>query len=73
MRTGSEPQTAGFSGGGQGGRFQEFTFEGELVWDFSLNDATHLPHHDMAMLPNGNVLAVVWELKSADEARKTGR
>ena len=73
MRTGSEPQTAGFSGGGQGGRFQEFTFEGELVWDFSLNDATRLPHHDMAMLPNGNVLAVVWELKGADEAREAGR
>jgi hypothetical protein len=73
MRSGFEPKTQGFSGGGQGGRMQEFTFEGELVWDYSYNDATHLTHHDFAMLPNGNVLAVAWELKTADEARAAGR
>ena len=73
VRGGREPETAGFSGGGQGGRFQEFTFDGELIWDFSLNDEGHLPHHDVALLPNGNLLAVVWELKTPEEARRAGR
>jgi len=73
VRGGREPETSGFGGGGQGGRFQEFTFDGELVWDFSINDETRLPHHDVALLPNGNVLAVVWELQTPEEARRAGR
>ena len=73
MRGGVEPGTKGFSGGGQGGRLQEFTFEGSLLWDYSFSDATHLLHHDFAVLPNGNVLAIAWALKSADEARRAGR
>jgi len=73
IRSGSEPGTKGFSGGGQGGRLQEFSFDGSLLWDYSFNDATHLLHHDFAVLPNGNVLAIAWELKSADEAKRVGR
>jgi hypothetical protein len=73
IRAGWEPTTQGFSGGGQGGRLQEFTFDGELVWEYSLNDATRLAHHDFAVLPNGNVLAIVWELQTADQARAAGR
>jgi sugar lactone lactonase YvrE len=73
MRGGKETNAAGIGGGGQGGRFQEFTFDGELVWDFSFNDERHLPHHDAVILPNGNVLAIVWEVKTAEDARKAGR
>ncbi len=46
-------------GPGVGGRIQEFTWEGELVWDFKFYNAKQLPHHDMTRLPNGNVLLVV--------------
>ena len=73
VRGGFEPETKGFSGGGQGGRLQEFSFDGALLWDFSYNDATRLPHHDVAVLPNGNVLAIVWELKSAADSQRSGR
>lgn len=73
FRSGFEVETKGFSGGGQGGRLQEFSFDGALLWDYSYNDATHLLHHDFAVLPNGNVLAIAWELKSADEAKRAGR
>jgi hypothetical protein len=73
LRGGREPETHGFSGGGQGGRFQEFDFEGNLLWDFSLNTEDRLPHHDVAVLPNGNLLAIVWERKSVDDARQAGR
>jgi hypothetical protein len=73
LRGGREQQTAGFSGGGQGGRFQQFTFDGELVWDYSLNTDSRLPHHDVAILPNGNLLTVVWEAKSHAVTAAAGR
>jgi hypothetical protein len=60
-------------GPGVGGRIQEFTWEGELVWDFKFYNAKQLPHHDMTRLPNGNVLLIVWDRKTAEEAAAAGR
>ncbi len=73
LRTAREPDVERFEGGGQGGRIQEFTWDGELVWDFLFASDQHLLHHDIARMPNGNVLAIAWELKSAEEARYAGR
>jgi hypothetical protein len=72
FRGGNDPGSSGFVGGGLGGRFQEFDFDGNLVWDFTFNK-DRLPHHDVALLPNGNLLAIVWETKTADQARRAGR
>ncbi len=60
-------------GPGVGGKIQEFTWEGELVWDFRFYNARQLPHHDMTRLPNGNVLMIVWDRKTAEEAIAAGR
>ena len=60
-------------GPGVGGRIQEFTWDGELVWDFKFYNAKQLPHHDMTRLPNGNVLLIVWDRKTAEEAIAAGR
>jgi hypothetical protein len=60
-------------GPGVGGRVQEFTWGGELVWDFKFYNARQLPHHDMTRLPNGNVLLIVWDRKTAEEAIAAGR
>ena len=73
IRGGTEPETFGFSGGGQAGRFERFSFDGEILWNFSSNNETHLPHHDVAVLPNGNLLAIAWELKTVEESRRAGR
>jgi hypothetical protein len=54
---------------------QEWDFDGKLVWDFKYNPSgtgARLPHHDIAMLPNGHVLAIVWEKKTAEETRAAG-
>jgi hypothetical protein len=59
--------------GGQGGQIQEFTWEGELVWDYRLADNEYYQHHDIALLPNGNLLAIAWESKTAADARAAGR
>jgi hypothetical protein len=58
---------------GSGGRIQEFTWDGKLVWDFTYYSDKVLPHHDICKLPNGNVLINVWVLKSAREAIDAGR
>ena len=73
LRGGQEPDPPIFSGGGQAGRIQEFTWDGELVWEFAFSNEDHLLHHDMAVLPNGNVLAIAWEAKTAQEAVEAGR
>jgi Arylsulfotransferase (ASST) len=59
--------------GGAAGRIQEFSWDGELLWDFTYADSSHLGHHDICRLPNGNVLLLVWEQKTRDEAVAAGR
>ena len=66
----SEPSAAGR---GSAGRIQEFDWDGELVWDFKFHNDKQYPHHDAAKMPNGNVLMVVWDKKTADEAIAAGR
>jgi hypothetical protein len=60
-------------GGGQGGRIQEFAWDGELLWDHAINSPDLLAHHDIEPLPNGNVLVIAWEYMTRDEALALGR
>ena len=62
-----------FGGAGQGGRVQEFDWDGNLVWDFKFHDDKRVAHHDICRLPNGNVLLIVWEIKTAAETIAAGR
>jgi len=45
------------------------------VWDFVVGTRERMPHHDVAALPGGNVLAIVWERKTGKRpfARAEGR
>lgn len=60
-------------GPGAAGHIQEFTWEGELVWDFKFASPTQLSHHDICRMPNGNILLIVWEKKTPEEAVAAGR
>ena len=73
VRGGRQPEVARFNGGGQGGRLQEITWDGDVVWDYLYASDEYLLHHDFARMPNGNILAIAWEYVSADEARAAGR
>ena len=73
LRGAREPDVPVFSGGGQAGRLQELTWDGEVVWNFTFASEDHLLHHDVAVMPNGNILAIAWEQKSAKEANQAGR
>jgi hypothetical protein len=74
LRAGQLSQEERLFGGPQaGGQVQEFTWEGELFWDFKFHNHKQIPHHDIAKLPNGNVLLIVWEVKTAEETIAAGR
>ena len=73
VRGGRQPEVDVFNGGGQGGRLQEINWDGEVVWDYLFASDDHLLHHDFRRMPNGNILAISWEPKSAEEARAAGR
>lgn len=62
-----------FHGGGAGYRVEEFSWEGEKLWEFVYANDMHLMHHDIAPMPNGNVLILAWEMKTGDEAIAAGR
>ncbi len=72
VRGGRQPDAPVFGGGGQGGRIQEFTWDGELIWDYKYATENHLAHHDVSIMPNGNILVIAWEGKTEDEAIKAG-
>lgn len=61
------------SAGGEGGIVQLFSFDGELEWSYELYNSDYRLHHDVEMLPNGNILAIAWEHKTASEAVEAGR
>jgi len=59
--------------GGQGGLMKEVDSDSQVVWQFVYSDSIKALHHDMAILPNGNVLMIAWELKTVEEAVQAGR
>lgn len=61
------------NGAAVGGRIQRFSYEGELLWDFTFSDQNNQPHHDICPMPNGNVLIVAWERKTQAEGVAVGR
>ncbi|MEL7340015.1 MAG: aryl-sulfate sulfotransferase [Bacteroidota bacterium] len=72
IRAGRIPAIGPVDGGGLGGRFEEFTWDGELVWSFEYYSETYHPHHDFIMMPNGNILFLVYEFITPEEAISQG-
>ncbi|HEX9794566.1 MAG TPA: aryl-sulfate sulfotransferase [Planctomycetota bacterium] len=73
LRAGREDVNPKFRGGGIGGRVQRLAPDGSVVWHYSLASEMRVQHHDVEPLPNGNVLMIAWERKSAEEALARGR
>lgn len=60
-------------GAGISGRFEEYTWDGELVWAYEFYDPGYDVHHGVEVLPNGNILFIAWEHISAEDAIAAGR
>lgn len=62
----------GGTGGGEGGRIEEYDWDGHLLWEFEHATREYQLHHDIKPLPNGHVLALMVERKSREEAVAAG-
>ncbi|MGB1480877.1 MAG: aryl-sulfate sulfotransferase [Flavobacteriales bacterium] len=62
-----------FFGGGVGGRLERLSWDNDLLWSLDWADEEKHHHHDFAWMPNGHVLVLAWELRSAAEAGAAGR
>ena len=51
------------SGGGEGGRVEEYNWNDSLVWQLDFSTSTYTQHHDIKHLPNGNIIMLVVEKK----------
>jgi hypothetical protein len=60
------------SGGGEGGRVEEYDWNDNLVWELDFSTATYMQHHDIRRLPNGNILMLVIEKKTYAECLAAG-
>jgi len=65
--------TPSMSAGGVGGGIQIISWNGGILWDYELSNTDLQHHHDIQLLPNGNILAIAWERKTALEAFSLGR
>jgi arylsulfotransferase ASST len=63
-----------FPGGGcNGGRVEILDWDSRVVWSYEYFGPTFEQHHDVKRMPNGHVLMVAWEIKTAAEALAAGR
>jgi hypothetical protein len=72
LRAGVAPN-APINGAGGGGVVERIAWDGTLEWQYQYSDALHRQHHDIRMMPNGNVLMIAWEYKTGQEALDAGR
>ena len=72
MRAG-RTNNSNFTAGGTGGIIERFDWEGNLNWSYLISSTTQCQHHDLAVLPNGNVLTLVWKSYPGEEWIARGR
>jgi hypothetical protein len=58
--------------GGKGGQLQFIGPDNTVEWKFLYSSELAETHHDAELLPNGNVIAMVWEKRTAQEASDGG-
>ena len=68
-----DPDFPVFTGGGEAGRLQKITWDNKIVWDFEYANAQSHAHHDFAVMPNGHLLVIAWEARTANEVLAAGR
>lgn len=59
-------------GGGEAGVVQRYSWNDSLMWEYTYSASTYRTHHDIEPMPNGNVLLIAWEVKSASLAVAAG-
>lgn len=73
IRMAVDPDAPIYHAGGMAGRLEELSWDGETLWEFEYATEEHQNHHDLAILPNGNILTIAWERISSKELLAAGR
>lgn len=60
------------TGGGMTGRIQKWDYAGNKLWDYTYSSSTYCLHHDHCPLPNGNVLVISYDVRTATDAFNAG-
>jgi hypothetical protein len=61
-----------FTGGPICGQVQKLDWNGNVIWDFVYSTTDYCTHHDIHPMPNGNVLLIAYERKTAAEVTAAG-
>lgn len=61
-----------FNGGPICGEVQKVDFNGTVIWDYVYSTTNYCTHHDICPMPNGNVLLIAYERKTAAEVTAAG-
>jgi len=61
-----------FSGGGLAGRVQKVDWNGTILFDYTISNTNEISHHDICPMPNGNVMLIVYEKKTAAQMTAAG-
>ncbi len=61
-----------FSGGPICGQVQKVDWNGNIIWDYVYSTTQYCTHHDIAPMPNGNVLLIAYERKTPAEVLAAG-
>ncbi len=60
-------------GGGSGGGVEILDWDSRVLWSYTYNTDKVRQHHDIQVMPNGNILILAWEVKTSAEAIAAGR
>lgn len=61
-----------FTGGPICGKVQKHDYAGNLIWDYTYSTTDYCSHHDICPMPNGNVLVIAYERRTAAEVTAAG-
>ena len=54
------------------GSIREYTWDNAFVWEYYFDGVQTHQHHGIDILPNGNILAIAWNKRTADETAAMG-
>jgi len=55
-----------------GGKVPELNPQGQIVWEFVYSTADYVTHHDLCLMPNGNVLLIAWVKQTLAQLQALG-
>lgn len=61
-----------FTGGPICGQVQKVDWNGNIIWDYIYSTQQYCTHHDICPMPNGNVLLIAYERRTATEVVAAG-